>query len=409
MVARDLVNPKDWQTMAEICERFYIQGEKQKDIAKKLNLSSGQVSRLLNRARELGVVKFCIEEVPGDSWKRLHRLEEELLKYFALERAIVVDFPYDREATGLEDDNLHMALASACATFLQTWLRSKDHIGVGGGRGTFYTADRLRATAADSRQRSLTGIRITSLTGNMTTTPWDSTTTIVDADQAAAVLASAFSGSTFKQLNAPVAPPQGQLERYWETGSARVLKLEIWRNDPYQYVPNVALVGVGALAGEHRFCRQVNHNLDALASLQPELAELLDLIKPSVDRGYYPVGDICNRLFFVRPKTTEPKLNENEEAAIKDYVERLNWKILSVNKDQLRMIRARGILIVIGGGRFKLDAISSLLTCKDGQSLTSNTLGAEISVDILCTDVTTAARLIWRVTGQEDRFKRRVA
>ncbi len=68
------------------------------------------------------------------------------------------------------------------------------------------------------------------------------------------------------------------------------------------------------------------------------------------------------------------------------------------------MIRARGRLIAVAGGQFKFDAISSLLTRRDGLPLAVNTLGKEISVNILCTDVTTAERLLRRALGQEDHF-----
>jgi hypothetical protein len=173
--------------------------------------------------------------------------------------------------------------------------------------------------------------------------------------------------------------------------------MEVWKSDPHNYVPSVALVGVGALAGEHRFCKQFDHSLDALAALQPELNRLLTLIKPAVDRGYCPVGDICNRLFFVEPNTPAQRLDQDEQDAIKEYVGRVNDKILSVNKEQLRMIREKGSLIAVAGGRFKLDAISSLIPLKDGSRLAINTLGEGISVDILCTDATTAEGLLRRV------------
>ncbi len=399
------VDPDDWNQMVEICRLYYIEEKTQTAIAKKRKISLSKVSRLLKQARELGVVRFHIEEESSLPWQRLDDLEGELLAHFQLERAIVIDFPYKNDGLGLQDDRLHQALGSACADFLRGWLRSGDHIGVGGGRGPYYTAKYLRDTAEHPLQRRLTDIKVTSLTGSMSTTPWTSAIPVVDADENAVALASAFQEASHRRLNAPVAPPGDNLDAYWgESGSAQVLSLANWKRDKDEFVPNVGLVGVGALAGEHRFCKKTKRPLYALDALNPELNTLLELIQPFVDRGYYPVGDVCNRLFFVESQTKVPEMDEDVEKAIKDCVSNLNKRILSVNKEQLRMIRARGRLIAVAGGQFKFDAISSLLTRRDGLPLAVNTLGKEISVNILCTDVTTAERLLRRALGQEDHF-----
>ena len=52
----------------------FVEGQRQAEIAEKLNLSTSKVSRLITQGRKRGMVKFSIES----PFQRLMSLEEEL-------------------------------------------------------------------------------------------------------------------------------------------------------------------------------------------------------------------------------------------------------------------------------------------------------------------------------------------
>ncbi len=70
----------DLAALVLISEMYYIQGKTQRDIADSLGLSRPAVSRLLQTARDRGVVRISIV----DPSERLKALEEELVQAFGL-------------------------------------------------------------------------------------------------------------------------------------------------------------------------------------------------------------------------------------------------------------------------------------------------------------------------------------
>ena len=49
--------------LAHVARRYYLEDQKQSDIARELGISRPMVSRLLAEARELGVVEIRIHEI----------------------------------------------------------------------------------------------------------------------------------------------------------------------------------------------------------------------------------------------------------------------------------------------------------------------------------------------------------
>ncbi|NQS91630.1 MAG: sugar-binding transcriptional regulator [Chloroflexi bacterium] len=73
--------------LSEIAELYYIEGLSQEEIAAKVNLSRPSISRLLNKARELGVVKIQIDHpIPTDSIS-----ETKLVQKMGIRSAHVLD------------------------------------------------------------------------------------------------------------------------------------------------------------------------------------------------------------------------------------------------------------------------------------------------------------------------------
>jgi DNA-binding transcriptional regulator LsrR (DeoR family) len=81
----------DVEVLADIAEEYYVDGQNQEWIAQRHGISRSYVSRLLQRARDLGVVEVIIHrETP-----RNRELETAFQRRFGLDRCFVVDCPGD--------------------------------------------------------------------------------------------------------------------------------------------------------------------------------------------------------------------------------------------------------------------------------------------------------------------------
>ena len=66
-----------YKRMAYVARRYYLEDQKQSDIARELGISRPMVSRILTQARELGVVEITIHD--GES--RTNSLLERLRRF----------------------------------------------------------------------------------------------------------------------------------------------------------------------------------------------------------------------------------------------------------------------------------------------------------------------------------------
>ncbi len=110
--------------MAAIARRHYLEGRTRVEIAEEFGMSRFRVSRLLEQAQRLGVVRIEIavpESVDADVSLRLK-------EHFGLERAIVVT-PADPRPDGVRD-----ALGRAAARLMTELVTEEDVIGVTSGR-----------------------------------------------------------------------------------------------------------------------------------------------------------------------------------------------------------------------------------------------------------------------------------
>jgi DNA-binding transcriptional regulator LsrR (DeoR family) len=73
--------------MYKVSNLYYEQGLNQEEIKVKLHISRSKVSRLLNQARQIGVVQITVHPPHGFN----HALEQELETRFSLKEAIVVE------------------------------------------------------------------------------------------------------------------------------------------------------------------------------------------------------------------------------------------------------------------------------------------------------------------------------
>ena len=79
---------RDLGTLVEVAKMYYLDGINQSRIAKTLGISTSSVSRMLNQARETGLVTVAIND-PREGVGRREDLEEALAARFCLESAYV--------------------------------------------------------------------------------------------------------------------------------------------------------------------------------------------------------------------------------------------------------------------------------------------------------------------------------
>lgn len=104
--------------------RYYLDGASKSDIAVELGLSRFQVARLLELARQRGIVRIEIAEPP-----QLHvELAGRLAERYGLRGAVVVR-PLDGS-----DESRRAQLGQACAELLTRTLRASDVLGISWGR-----------------------------------------------------------------------------------------------------------------------------------------------------------------------------------------------------------------------------------------------------------------------------------
>lgn len=113
--------------LVKIATLYYVDGLKQSDIAKTLDLSQSFVSRALTRCLNEGLVKISVIQ-PSHVFLAL---EAQLQKKYSLTQAIVVDVP-----DGADEEQIKSAIGSAAAHYLQTSLRPDDLVGVSAWSGT---------------------------------------------------------------------------------------------------------------------------------------------------------------------------------------------------------------------------------------------------------------------------------
>lgn len=286
--------------LAQIAQDYYLRGENQDAIAVRYRISRSYVSRLLRRAREMGIVEIRIN-------RQVHRdaaLEAELLAQYPLERCLVVAEPSSDPAETLR-------LAGRLAAGLLAEVLSPDRtLALAWGNGvraavTALTPGRLRVRRVVQMFGGLSGTPTEIMSGELIT-------------EAARVL-----GAQPDRLHAPWIVETAELARALaeEPDIATVLRRAAGAE--------VALVGIGA-TGLGSSALLFNERYLSTR----ELAEI-DMCGA--------VGDICGRLFDANGQPCR--------ASVMDRVVGL----------ELERIRRIPLVIGVATGRQKARAIKAAL------------------------------------------------
>ncbi|MDD4793452.1 MAG: sugar-binding transcriptional regulator [Firmicutes bacterium] len=122
------------ELLVRVARMYYENDLNQQEIAERVGLSRSRISRLLTRAREVGIVQVTIV----DAFQEEHELSRELVAVYSLKRAAV--FPISESSPR----PLRWHLGQAAARLLREVIRDGDVIGVTGGTTMLEMARALR-------------------------------------------------------------------------------------------------------------------------------------------------------------------------------------------------------------------------------------------------------------------------
>ena len=107
----------------KVCDMYFNGMKKQSEIAKELNISRPTVSRMIDIAKEKGIVKILISDLSGRNYFSLERKLEEK---FNLKEVIIVD-------TKEDDKEQKDEMGKATANFLERIVKEGSIVGVSMG------------------------------------------------------------------------------------------------------------------------------------------------------------------------------------------------------------------------------------------------------------------------------------
>jgi len=140
------------QLILDIATYYYEQRLTQDEIGRRMNVSRSTISRLLNEARERGIVSIKINY----PWQRKHDLEQRLVDTFGLLKARVL--------AGKEkaEDEILKGMGVLAARLLDSYIKDGQILGVSYGRSLASTI----AALSPSRQVTLTVVPVIGALGS---------------------------------------------------------------------------------------------------------------------------------------------------------------------------------------------------------------------------------------------------
>jgi len=195
------------QTLADVAREYYFRHRTQSVIAKQYGVNQSTIAHWIAEAHKRAVVYIDIDPDFALDGHEHADLSRRLREAFNLYECLVVDpvdpTLYDEE----EGDKLHTVIANVSGEKLREWIRSGDHIAIGGGRAPMRVARFIRR-----KPPARSEIRISPLSGRIWTGSWQEASAEnlqrpLDADDAARMLALAYEherGTRFSQIGHPL-------------------------------------------------------------------------------------------------------------------------------------------------------------------------------------------------------------
>jgi deoxyribonucleoside regulator len=130
---------EELELILQTARLYYEANQTQREIAEQLEISRSTVSRLLGRARDLGIVQISVH----DPLATHTQLEEALVEHFGLRAAVVA-----AQTKGLPNRLARKRVGQAAARYLCATLQDGDLVGMGWGRTLYETVEALEGCAA---------------------------------------------------------------------------------------------------------------------------------------------------------------------------------------------------------------------------------------------------------------------
>lgn len=269
--------------LAEVAVLYYEDALTQEQIARQLNISRSNISRLLAEARRRGLVEIRINY----PWQTSPLLQTALMKRFPLRVARVLK-------TGRRDYNWVLrGLGALAARYLEGILKDEDVLAIGWGTALHEVINSLRPMRK-------TGIEVVQMIGAI-----GSGDPLIDGPELARVLAQTLEGR-YRYLNAPLIVGDPEVRQVLLEDQRISETLELARR------ADIALVGIG--------------------SLEPSISSLIragyiDEEELDVIRRSGAVGDICAHQFDICGRVLEIELNRRVVGIAPESLKRIDCVI----------------------------------------------------------------------------------
>ncbi|HTP25396.1 MAG TPA: sugar-binding domain-containing protein [Anaeromyxobacteraceae bacterium] len=291
--------------LSKVAQLYYTEETSQYQIAKRMNVSVASVSRALDKARKLGIVRITIHADPDD----FSQLEIALEQAFGLNECLLVP-SFD------QIDHVYAAMARALAEVLGRVLRRGDTLGLSWG-------ETLKAMGENMPALPIGGVDVVPITGALG---------MIDTGIYPSSLARAFAekiGGTPYLINTPAIVGNEAIRRSLMSDSSFQQIREIWRR------LSVVILGAGGVGKDTSMYRAKVFNADELESIQTAGG-----------------AAACN--FYVFDEAGQPVRAEVADRVVK------------LPLGELRHVEHR---IVIAAGRNKANALRAVLRSKVANTL----------------------------------------
>lgn len=147
-----MIKKEEKKQLIKIAKMYYFEELTQAKIAKKLGVSRPVISKMLQRARDEGIVEIRIHDDGFD----VTELEQAIAQYFQLDDVVVTP------TENMPEDLMQTALGRTAATYLSSTIRDTKTIGVSWGKSLYAM---VQAYPVEQRE----GIKIIPLVGGIGT------------------------------------------------------------------------------------------------------------------------------------------------------------------------------------------------------------------------------------------------
>jgi DNA-binding transcriptional regulator LsrR (DeoR family) len=133
-LANENSNQKRFSLLADVAEKYYLEGKDQSEIAREVGVTRSMVSRMLTEARSRGIVEIRINRPVNSD----HKLAEALLDKYGIDSVFVA------EVEDTSSEHLLQVLGPAGAEVLQKHLHRDSVIGVAWGTSISAVVDAVQ-------------------------------------------------------------------------------------------------------------------------------------------------------------------------------------------------------------------------------------------------------------------------